>query len=151
LWLTLPIITLAYALASIRWYFGLIVWLALALFLVLTALRTQHTVAFIAVAALLFAVLAQAVRLGGREDIPIGIRQVLDPRPRIAALCRPWRATQTIGAVRGGFENTPGATSIRPGPMLQPKPPASQPAPEKPESASQPAPSVDTPEHTSCH
>ncbi|HEY6138545.1 MAG TPA: hypothetical protein VI670_12350, partial [Thermoanaerobaculia bacterium] len=129
LWLALPIVALAYALSSIRWYFGFVVWLALALFFFFTALRTQHRVAFIAAAVLLFAVLAQAVRLGGREDIPIGIRGMLDPRPRIAALWRPSNATQAISAVRGGFENTPGATSIRPGPTLQQKQAEREPVP----------------------
>ncbi|HKS26097.1 MAG TPA: hypothetical protein VJZ76_25120, partial [Thermoanaerobaculia bacterium] len=130
--LGVAIVVLAYALSSIRWYFGLVVWLALGLFFVITALRTRHRVVLIAAAALLFAVLAQAVRLGGQEDIPIGIREMLDPRPRIAALWRPSKATQTVTNIRGGFERTRGATAIQPGPALQPQPQAEPPEPAAP-------------------
>jgi hypothetical protein len=133
--LAVPIVALAYALSSIRWYFGMIAWLALGLFFFITALRTQHRVVLLTAALLLFVVVAQAVRLGGREDIPYGVREVLDPRPRIAALWRPSKATQTIKAVRGGFERTQGATSIKPGPTLQakaPPPPPASPAPATP-------------------
>jgi hypothetical protein len=120
--LAVAIVALAYALSSIRWYFGMVVWLALGVFFVVTALRTQRRAVLIAAAVLLFAVIAQAVRLGGQEDIPIGIREILDPRPRIAALWRPSKATQTVTNIRGGFERTAGATSIKPGRALQPAP-----------------------------
>ena len=140
LWLAVPMIALAYALASIRWYFGMIVWLALGLFFVVTALRTQHRVVVLAAAVLLFAVLAQAVRLGGREDIPAGMRELLDPRPRIAALWRPSKAAQTVNIARGGFEHTPGATSIKPGPALEKPAPPPPPPPVVEKSAPSPAP-----------
>jgi hypothetical protein len=102
-------IALAFLLSSMRWYFGVIAWVALAPFFVLTSRRRWLA------AAALFLVISQAVRFGGGGDIHPYIRRVLDPRSSAGAVQRPAQATQVLAKARRGFERTQGATTILPG------------------------------------
>lgn len=100
-------VALTFLLSSIRWYFGVIAWCALAPFFALTSRRRWLA------AAALFLVISQAVRFGGGGDIHPYIQRMLDPRSAAGAI-RPAQATQVIAKARRGFERTPGATAIQP-------------------------------------
>ena len=121
LWLAVAIVALVYALASVRWYFGLAVLGGLVIFFVITALRTRRRVWVLAGSVATLVIIAQAVRLGGGQDMPNGVGDFLDPRPRIAALWRPSNVTHTMTKVRSGFEQHTGGTAIVAGPRLAPK------------------------------
>lgn len=104
-WLAAPRIPVAaamlivmYELAGVRWYAGVILWIAFAVFVIATRSRAR-TLA-------LFVLLALAVRLGGATDIPSLERQ----------------PTTVVTEARKGFEASPGATTIVPATM--PKTPA---------------------------
>src|SRR3954453_22042450 len=101
-------VALAFALAGIRWYFGVIVWIACGVFFAITALRTPRRGWVLAAALLLFAIVSQAVRFGGNGDVAPSVARVLDPQETLAALRQPARVTQVIAKARGGFERTPG-------------------------------------------
>jgi hypothetical protein len=106
-------VALAFLLSSIRWYFGVITWIALAPFFALTSRRRWLA------AAALFLVISQAVRFGGGGDMHPFVRRVLDPRSSVGAMQRPADATQVIAKARHGFERTPGATTIAaPAPLV---------------------------------
>lgn len=111
-------IVLTYAIAGTRWYLAVFFWGAWAFFGVLTALPARpRSAAFIA-QAVVFVLLAQAVSLGGSDDIPRSIRRVLEPWPSTAATWSPSSLTTYLAASRRGFENTPGATAITVGTLL---------------------------------
>ncbi|HWW59930.1 MAG TPA: hypothetical protein VN181_01055 [Thermoanaerobaculia bacterium] len=80
-----------YELTGVRWYVGVIMWAAFAIFIITNRHRARTL--------LLFLLLATAVRLGGANDLP--------------AIPRHGAATVVIDA-RRGFEATPGATTIAP-------------------------------------
>lgn len=111
-------LVLTYAIAGIRWYFAAIVWVLCSVFFFLTAVPARRRSMALLSSALLFVLLAQAVRLGGEKDIPPRIRRLLDPRPSIAAQWEPSYVTHYIGQLRLGFERMGGATTISTGPAL---------------------------------
>jgi hypothetical protein len=108
-----------YTMAGIRWYLAVFFWGAWSVFGLLTALAARRKAAAVLANALLFVLLAQAVRLGGASDVAQSIRRVLDPRPSIAATFRPAVLTKDLSARRYGFEKTPGATTIIAGRALE--------------------------------
>jgi hypothetical protein len=111
-------LVLTYAIAGIRWYFAAIVWVLCSVFFFLTAVPARRRSMALLSSALLFILLAQAVRLGGEKDIPPRVRRLLDPRPSIAAQWEPSYVTHYIGQLRLGFERMGGATTISTGPAL---------------------------------
>jgi hypothetical protein len=124
----LAILGLTYAIGGMRWYVALIFWVAFAIFCVLTVLSTHRRAWAVVANLLLFLLLANAVRLGGRADIPTSLGSVLNPKT--VATWRPSVVVAQIGRTREGFEATKGATRIlasRPvetsGPSLTPSPP----------------------------
>ena len=133
------ILAVTYAIGGIRWYVAVMIWAAFAIFSILTVL-SAHRRAWAAVAnVLLFLLLASAVRLGGRTDIPPSLDRVLNPKT--VATWRPSAVTSEISYRREGFEATNGATRIlaaRPvetsGPSLTPSPrqPTPQTSPRQP-------------------
>jgi hypothetical protein len=126
-------IVLTYAIGGIRWYFAAIVWAACGVFFILSAIRARPRSAALLSGALLFVLLAQAVRLGGEGDIPPRVRRLLDPRPSIAVQWEPSYLSHFVRETREGFESSGGATSISAGPALvPPSPPAKLSPPAKP-------------------
>lgn len=122
-----------YEIGGTRWYFAMIVLAAWPVFLVMTAMeaRPRRLPALLA-GTLLFLLLSQAFRLGGSVDMPGEIRLFLTPRLLQSELLRPAAVPRIIAESREGFENTPGATMILPGPALPPETvsiPVSIPAP----------------------
>ena len=107
-----------YAIGGTRWYFAAIVWAGCLVFFILAALPAGPRSLALLASAVLFVVLAQAVRLGGDADMPQSVSRLLDPRPLIAARWRPSSVPRLIVESRSGFEHTPGATMISAGPAL---------------------------------
>jgi hypothetical protein len=108
-----------YTMAGIRWYLAVFFWGAWSVFGLLTALAARRKAAAVIANALLFVLLAQAVRLGGASDVALSVRRVLDPRPSIVATFRPAVLTKDLSGRRYGFEKTPGATTIIAGRTLE--------------------------------
>jgi hypothetical protein len=106
-----------YAIAGTRWYFGAIIWIACAAFLVLTAIAARRRWMAALAALVVFLLLAQSLRLGGADDISPWMRRQLDPRTAIAGL-RLSEVTAELGDVRRGFDSTPGASTIASGRAL---------------------------------
>ena len=109
-----------YALSGLRWYFGAIIWAAVGAFFVLTAAgaRRRWPAALASIA--VFVLLAQALRLGGADDVSPWVRRILDPRTAVVALPATSRIPGDLVEARKGFENTPGATTIAAGSRLAP-------------------------------
>lgn len=105
----LAMIEVAYALVGLRWYFGLIVWLASSVFFILVGLAARPRMSALLAGAGLFLLLTVSVRVGARDELPA---RLIDPHMIVYA--------------RHGFEHTPGATSIAPGSVLAPPATASR-------------------------
>jgi hypothetical protein len=116
------VLFLIYEIAGIRWYFSAIVWCTSLVFFVLVALQSRMRWRALLAGAVLFVLISQAFRLGGDGDIPRQILRYLEPRSSIAARLRPSWLTAYVADSRRGFEQTPGATMIAPGPTLTPPP-----------------------------
>lgn len=133
LWIAAALWVLFFALATLRWYFALILWGALPLFFLSIALRVRRIWTFAAGIAL-FIVVSQAIRLGGATDVSPYLRPLLDPREAISGTRKP-QVTVALDAARSGFEHTPGRTTFTPGPALgasaSPRPSAPIPRPRK--------------------
>ncbi len=127
---------LTYAIAGIRWYFAAIVWALCSVFFILVTVPVRPRSAALLSSALLFVLLAQAVRLGGEHDIPRRIRPLLDLRPSVAVPLQPSYATHYIRQTRAGFERMGGATTISAGPALAPVSPPQKLVSPKPQPVS---------------
>jgi hypothetical protein len=101
-----------YALTGIRWYFAGIVWASSAIFFGLVSWPARRRGLALAVSALLFVLLAQAVRLGSR-DMPPRIARLLSPATLVHST--PSAVPSLVERARRGFETTPAATTITPG------------------------------------
>jgi hypothetical protein len=102
-----------YALAGMRWYFAAIVWGVSALFFVLTALPSQRRWRAMAWGASFFVFLAGVVRVGGSGDIVPFLQYAERSLRGDAQIGPPIRSLPAyVAQIRGGFENTPGATTI---------------------------------------
>ena len=132
IWLAAAMAALGFALSGIRWYFGAIAWAACGLFLLITALRAPRRGWALLAGAAIFAIMSQAVRIGGGPDVLEPVRRLLDPREAVASPWRPTQVTEAIAKARKGFEQTSGATTIAPGPLLAPAHPAPAVAPAPP-------------------
>jgi hypothetical protein len=108
-----------YAIAGMRWYVAVFFWGAWSVFGLLTVLSTKRKLVASLIHLALFVVLAQAVRIGGANDVPRSIQRVLDPRPSIAATFRPRALTEDLVVRRRGFEDAPAATTISVGKTLE--------------------------------
>lgn len=147
----LAMCALLFALAGMRWYAAAFVWGAFGVvfvpvfvFVPADATRRRRAAALAASAAL-FVVLGHMVRLGGADDIPRPVARVLDLRAAASVVSWPSKAVRYLTEIRGGFDTTPGATTIAAGPTLAPRPvepPPSAARERKPAgAASAPAPS----------
>lgn len=117
-----------YALAGLRWYFAVIVWAVSALFLFLVALSAQRRARAMLGGAVLFAILALSVRLGGAGDmVPFMayVGRAMRPHALLDAPITPF--VQYFAEVRRGFETNRGATTIVAGRAVEAKPPGSSP------------------------
>ncbi|HSY52288.1 MAG TPA: hypothetical protein VLC46_26030 [Thermoanaerobaculia bacterium] len=124
-------LVLTYAIGGVRWYFAAFVWACCGVFFILVSMTARHKAVALLASALLFVLLAQAVRLGGAEDIHPGLRRILDPRPSIAAQFEPSYVKHYVAETRIAFEQTGGATKIAAGPALAPPSPAPKKAREE--------------------
>jgi hypothetical protein len=131
-WLAAATIALGFALSGIRWYFGVIAWAACGLFFLITALRAPRRGWALLAGAAIFAIMSQAVRVGGGVDVVGPVRRLLDPRETVASLGQPSQVTRAIAKARKGFERSSGATTIAPGPLLAPPPAPPVPRPLSP-------------------
>ncbi|MEK6374324.1 MAG: hypothetical protein AABO58_16680 [Acidobacteriota bacterium] len=120
-------LVLTYALAGIRWYFAVFIWLAWGIFGLLVALGARRKLSMLLASAVLFALLAFSVQLGARDELP---GQLI--------LRRPAPAKQLIAAQRG-FAQEQGKTTIKPGPAIAAVPP---PREEKLKTTIEPGPAV---------
>lgn len=120
-------IALTYAIGGVRWYFAAIVWAGCFVFFILAAIPARPRIWALLASALLFVILAQAVRLGGDADIPPRLRNILDPRPSIVAQWQPSYVPHLLVEQRHGFQSTAGATAIAAGPALARVAPVEQP------------------------
>ncbi|HEV7765263.1 MAG TPA: hypothetical protein VGQ76_09695 [Thermoanaerobaculia bacterium] len=109
-------VAIVFALGGIRWYFAASVWGASAIFLALVIWTARHRGRALAVSVILFVLLAQAVRLGGR-DMPPQIKQILNPTTTLQS--KPTVVTKLAGTAQRGFDTTPAATTIVPGPSVE--------------------------------
>ena len=132
IWLAAAMVALGYALSGVRWYFGAIAWAACGLFFLITALRAPRRGWTLVAGAAIFAIMSQAVRIGGGSDVAEPVRRLLDPRETVASPWRPSQVTHAIAKARKGFERSPGATTITPGPLLAPPSAPSVPRPLSP-------------------
>jgi hypothetical protein len=126
------LVAAVWALSSMRWYFGLVLWLSCAM-LFAGAVMASHrkTVAAFANIAL-FLVLPQIVLASASADIPGPIRAAIHWRTApTTIIALPGRATAMIRHARDGFDHTPGATTIQAGSAIADPPPA-PPAPSAP-------------------
>jgi hypothetical protein len=103
------------ALAGIRWYFAAIVWGASAIFFGLVSWRARRRASAVAVSAILFVLLAQSVRVGS-HDMPPQIARMLSPGTVFQS--RPDAVPKLVERARRGFDTTPAATTVAPGPRI---------------------------------
>jgi hypothetical protein len=117
-------VAVIYCIAGFRWYFAGIACGACAIFFLLAALPAERRWSALAASAVLLILVTQAFRLGGDEDVPRWMRKYVDPRPSAFTHSRPGAAEKYVEQTRRGFETTPGATMIVPGPAIAelPKP-----------------------------
>ncbi|HEU4886342.1 MAG TPA: hypothetical protein VFV49_00540 [Thermoanaerobaculia bacterium] len=108
-------LAVVYALAGIRWYFPAIVWGSSAIFFLLVSCTARRRGWALAAGAVLFVLLAQAVRFGGLE-MPRQIARILDPVTAFRS--EPAAVTRLVEKARRGFDKTPGGTTIAPGPSV---------------------------------
>jgi hypothetical protein len=121
-------IPLAYAIASLRWYFAVFLWGAWGLYAIWVVAKSPRKLRASAGAVVVFLLLGGAIAFGAHDDLPALWRG--SPVERIA------HSATTFGSV-------PGATTIRPGERVQatPPPPVAQPQPiPRPAPAPQPMP-----------
>ena len=106
----------AYAITTIRWYFGILLLVSCAVLFLWQMITARQRVAAIVVNLAMLVLLARVADAGGLDDIPDYVRDILRMRaaPRtIASL--PKSVVSNVENVRVGFERTPGATNIKPG------------------------------------
>lgn len=111
-----------YEIGGTRWYFAMIVLAAWPVFLAMTTMeaRPRRLPALLA-GVLLFLLLSQAFRLGGSDDMPGQVQLLLTPRRLTFNRMKPAAAVpRLVVESREGFEHTPGATMILPGPAVAP-------------------------------
>jgi hypothetical protein len=101
----------SYLLAGVRWYVPFVIWMAFPVFGLWLTWRVRRRIPALLGSAALFVVLGQAVEIGGRTAIPERFSRLLDFTQQQSAS----EAGAYASEVRAGFENTPGATEIRPG------------------------------------
>jgi hypothetical protein len=109
---------LVYVIAGTRWYFAAIICVASVVFLTMASIPAHHRWRALGASAVLLLALSQAFRLGGNDDVPVSIRRLVDPMPGISRHRRPLSVARYIVESRRGFESTPAATMIIPGPAL---------------------------------
>ena len=103
-----------YAIGGIRWYVAAIFWWASSILFIWTAITTKRRWIVGAAAVVMFFVLAQAFRLGGKTDISPWIARQLDPRTFFTSV-QTSQAVLNLSEARRGFDASPGATTIVPG------------------------------------
>jgi hypothetical protein len=107
----IAMVVLTFALAGLRWYFAVFIWLAWGVFALLVALQARRKLAVLLASAVIFVLLALAIRVGARDDLP----QYFNYR-------RPDPVKQLV-ATQQNFTQEPGRTTIRPGPAVAATPP----------------------------
>lgn len=107
-----------YCIAGLRWYFAATTCGACVVFFTLIAIRVRPKWRQLATAAVLLLLLSQAFRIGGDDDVPRWARRLVDPRPVTTTRWYPITVKGYVQATRRGFDSTPGATMIAPGPAL---------------------------------
>ena len=112
------LLIVVYSIAGMRWYFAATACGVCIVFFTMTAISTRPKWQAFASAAVLLLLLSQAFRIGGDDDIPLWARRLVDPRPVKTTRWYPITVERYVVATRRGFDNTPGATMIAPGPAL---------------------------------
>ena len=107
-----------YGIAGMRWYFAALTCAICIVFFALIAIPVQPRRSVLISSAVLLLLLSQAFRIGGDDDIPRWARRLVDPRPVKTTRWFPITVGRYVQATRTGFDNTPGATMITPGPAL---------------------------------
>jgi hypothetical protein len=107
-----------YGIAGMRWYFAAVTCGVCVVFFILIAIPTRPKWRTLAASAVLLLLLSQAFRLGGDDDVPRWARRLVDPRPIRTTRWYPITVGKYVAMTRRGFDNTPGATMIAPGPAL---------------------------------
>lgn len=113
----LLMIFVLFEVAGVRWYFGVILWLASLPFLIGTALLSRRRAASFASGLLLFLLLAQAVILGAYRYLPPPVMKALHPFDKRATTIAemPQAVARTADFVRSGFNRSGGASRIEVG------------------------------------
>jgi hypothetical protein len=130
------LLALVYALSSMRWYFGLVVWLSCIVLFTGTVFAAPRRAAAVLPNVLLFLLLPYVVILGTGTDMPVSLQPALDWRggPK-SFLSLPDRLATFIKSARDGYDRTPGATNIEAGAALaaaEEAPPKDVPQPAQP-------------------
>jgi len=107
-----------YSIAGMRWYFAAMTCAVCIVFFILIAIRIRPKWQALASSVVLLLLLSQAFRIGGDDDIPRWARRLVDPRPVPTTRWYPITVGRYVKSTRRGFDNTPGATMIAPGPAL---------------------------------
>jgi len=105
-----------YAIATIRWYFAILLMMSCTVLFLWQMIAARQHVAAIVVNVLMLMLIARYAEAGGLDDIPQYVRDMLHIRtaPR-AILSLPQQVAGNLESVRVGFELTPGATNIQAG------------------------------------
>jgi hypothetical protein len=111
---------LLYAVSAVRWYFGLVLLITAAVFLLVTAIKTaERKLPAFSVAAVVIIILAQSLVAGSGTYLPPQIRAAFMPATAFAAGVRlPGSLVASVETVRVGFEGTGGGTFIQAGNRL---------------------------------
>lgn len=112
---TLIIAFVIYGISGIRWYVGLISFLAAAMFFAATVIWTRPRLVAMTMAAAGFFLCGFAFFAGGRSDVPLWMRQAVQPGETSlkTLVSAPKDAVESVVTARRGFDLTPGATMIR--------------------------------------
>ncbi len=117
---SLSLMALLYAIAAVRWYFGVVLLVAAIPFFVVCAATAPRKGRASAASVLLFLVLSQAVAVGAGSYLPQPFAEILRPGHQssdLATISR--RVGAMLGKSRERFEATGGASAIHVGPNIQ--------------------------------
>lgn len=129
-----------YAIATIRWYFAILLMMSCAVLFLWQMFAARQHVAAIVVNVVMLVLIARYAEAGGLDDIPQYVRDMLHVRtaPR-AILALPQSVAGNLESVRVGFELTPGATNIQAGTAIAKTASAPPPPPPAVDTATPPA------------
>lgn len=120
----LLLLVCVYAIATIRWYFAILLMMSCAVLFLWQMIAARQHVAAIVVNLLMLVLIARYADAGGLNDIPQYVRDMLHLRtaPR-AIMSLPKQVAGNLESARVGFELTPGATNIQAGTAIATTPP----------------------------